>query len=255
MGATQTIRFTSRVRSIGAIPRSAPRHRTRTISPCVLQARNAVKPSASSAVDEEWEIVQRAIAGDSEPLAALFARERDRLYRTAFGVLRNKEDAEDALQMGYLSAYTNLTSFEGKSKFSTWLTRIVLNAALMNRRKLRLLPHLSLDEIAAGNPLPWADRLIDSQPDPEQVCAQTETREIVDKELSQLSPLLRSAFRLRFIADLSTPEAAELLRVKLSATKSRASRARQRVARLLSAKGVDAWCVKFQPAGGFSATT
>lgn len=94
----------------------------------------------SPAAGEEWGIVQRAMAGDSEPLAALFIRERPRLYRTALAVLRNREDAEDAVQIGYLSAYRNLASFAGRSKFTTWLTRIVLNAALMNRRKLRVLP-------------------------------------------------------------------------------------------------------------------
>jgi DNA-directed RNA polymerase specialized sigma24 family protein len=74
-------------------------------------------------------------------------------------------------------------------------------------------------------------------------------QDLVNKELGQLSPSLRSTFQLRFIADLSASEAAELQSLKLSATKSRASRARQRVAQLLSTRGVDAWCVKFQPAG------
>jgi DNA-directed RNA polymerase specialized sigma24 family protein len=78
-------------------------------------------------VGEEWKIVQRAIAGDCEPLAILFAHERPRLYRTAFVVLRNKEDAEDASQNGLLSAFVNLPSFQGRSTFSTWLMRVVLN--------------------------------------------------------------------------------------------------------------------------------
>src|SRR6267378_4001593 len=73
---------------------------------------------------EERETVQHALVGDSNALTTLFARDRAKLYRTAFSLLRNKEDAEDALQDGLLSAYVNLRSFEGRSRFSTWLVRV-----------------------------------------------------------------------------------------------------------------------------------
>ena len=255
MGAMRGFSVTRRANTIEAVPPPAARRWRKDMSARTVKRAHVENPPKSAASDEEWEIVHRAIAGDPEPLAAFFARERTRLYRTAFAVLRNREDAEDALQIGYLSAYTNLASFAGRSKFSTWLTRIVLNAALMHRRKLRGFPQLSLDETVAGNPAPWADRLVDPRPDPEQVCAQTETRGMVNRELNQLSPLLRSTFQLRFIADFSAPEAAELQSLNLSATKSRASRARQQVARLLSARGVDLRCVKLQPAGRLSADT
>jgi RNA polymerase sigma-70 factor (ECF subfamily) len=255
MGATRAFSFTRQAHTIEAVPRSAARRWRKNMAARTVKRANVENPPKSAASDEEWEIVQRAIAGDSEPLAALFACKKPRLYRTAFAVLRNKEDAEDALQIGYMSAYANLASFAGRSKFSTWLTRIVLNAALMHRRKLRVFPQLSLDETVAGNPAPWADRLVDPHPDPEQVCAQTETRDIVNRELNQLSPLLRSTFQLRFIADFSAPEAAELQSLNLSAAKSRASRARQQVARLLSARGVDPRCAKLQSAGRLSAAT
>lgn len=253
MGAMRAFSFTRRVHTREAVPPSAARRWRKNMSTRIVKRENVENPPKLAALHKEWKIVQRAIAGDSEPLAALFARERPRLYRTAFAVLHNREDAEDALQIGYLSAYTNLASFAGRSKFSTWLTRIVLNAALMHRRKLRVFPQLSLDETVAGNPAPWADRLIDPHPDPEQVCAQTETRDMVDRELNHLSPLLRSTFQLRFIADFSAPEAAELQSLNLSAAKSRASRARQQVARLLSARGVDPRCAKLQPTGRLSA--
>jgi len=249
MGAMRASSLTHQAHTIEAVPRSAARRWRENMASRIAKRADVEYPPKSAASDEEWEIVQRAIAGDSEPLAALFARERPRLYRTAFAVLRNREDAEDALQIGYLSAYTNLASFAGRSKFSTWLTRIVLNAALMHRRKLRVSPQLSLDETVAGNQAPWADRLVDPHPDPEQVCAQTETRDMVDRELNQLSPLLRSTFQLRFIADFSAPEAAGLQSLNLSAAKSRASRARQQVARLLSARGVDPRCAKLQRTG------
>src|SRR6202035_1740255 len=94
---------------------------------------------------EEGELIERALEGDLDALSILFARDRVRLYRAAFSLLHNREDAEDALQDGLLCAYLNLRSFEGRTQFSTWLTRIVLNAALMKRRKLRTLPQASLD--------------------------------------------------------------------------------------------------------------
>ena len=101
------------------------------------------REAQSKSAGEEWEIVQRALAGEPGALATLFARHRVKLYQAAFSLLRNKEDA---LQDGLLSAYVNLWAFEGRSQFSTWLTRIVLNAALMNRRKLHAHPLISLDE-------------------------------------------------------------------------------------------------------------
>src|SRR5437879_6750176 len=98
---------------------------------------------------EERETVQHALVGDSNALTTLVARDRAKLYRTAFSLLRNKEDAEDALQDGLLSAYVNLRSFEGRSRFSTWLTRVVLNAALMNRRRLPALAQIFLTRLLA----------------------------------------------------------------------------------------------------------
>ena len=95
----------------------------------------------------EWAIVQKAIAGDIEAQEHLFARHRSRLYKTAVALLRNKEDAEDAVQDGLCNAYTHLRSFQGRSSFSTWLTSIVINSALMSRRRRRAHPEASLDDM------------------------------------------------------------------------------------------------------------
>ncbi len=162
---------------------------------------------------EDSHIVRRALVGDSNALSTLFTRYGKRLYRTSFSLLRNKEDAEDALQDGLLSAYMNLRSFEGRSQFATWLTRVVTNAALMKRRRLRTRPSLSLDEFDATDVAP---RL----------------------SINQLSPPLRSAFRLRHIQGLSTREAARAEGVKISVIKSRLLRARRRLVSLFDARGV-----------------
>ena len=123
--------------------------------PKKLPSRIPAKPLAAG--EEQHAVVPRTLPGDSTALSLLFACERTRLYRAAFSILRNKEDAEDALQIGMLSAYTNLSSFEGRSSLATWVTRIVLNTALMNRRKQRARAQLSLDEAICDQPQTWAD--------------------------------------------------------------------------------------------------
>jgi RNA polymerase sigma-70 factor, ECF subfamily len=188
--------------------------------------------------EEEWEQIQRALAGDGDALSTLFARHRIRLYRAAFSLLRNKEDAEDALQDGLLSAYVNLKSFEGRARFSTWLTRIVFNAALMNRRRVHTRSQISLDEIVVNDDgPPGVAAIIDTHPDPEQLLAQVEIRYALKKVISQLPPLLRSAFELRDIQELSGREAAEAASLKTCTIKSRTLRAREQLAHLLAARG------------------
>ena len=94
---------------------------------------------------EEARLIRRAMRGDSSALDSLFARHNRALYQTALRLLGNAEDAEDALQEGLLAAYRNLPRFEGRSQFSTWLTRIVINAALMRLRSKRARPAISLE--------------------------------------------------------------------------------------------------------------
>ena len=86
------------------------------------------------------------------------------MFETALRVLGNAEDAEDALQDGLLSAYRNLKRFEGRSQFSTWLTRIVINAALMKRRSAKARPAVSLDDSQHEDELPIAERFAETGP-------------------------------------------------------------------------------------------
>src|SRR5207302_6597488 len=107
----------------------------------------------------------------------LFRRYQRPLFQTALRVLGNAEDAEDALQDGLLSAYRNLKRFEGRSQFSTWLTRIVINAALMRRRSAKARPAVSLDEPPREDELPATERFADGGLTTEQVFENTESRE------------------------------------------------------------------------------
>ncbi len=178
----------------------------------------------------EDQLIERGLNGDARALDALFARNTRALYQTAFRVLGNPEDAEEALQEGLLSAYRNLPRFERRSQFSTWLTRIVINAALMRRRSKRARPAVSLDEVAAEGELPLAERFADDGPNPEQLYAGTELGDRMKKKLGEISPLLRTAFWLREIEGLSAEEAAQVLGVSRNTLKARLWRARQELA-------------------------
>jgi RNA polymerase sigma-70 factor (ECF subfamily) len=167
--------------------------------------------------------------GDSQAVETLFRRYRRSLFQTALRVMGNAEDAEDALQDGLLSAYRNLKHFEGRSQFSTWLTCIIINAALMRRRSAKFCPALSLDEAPPEDELPLAERLAADAPNPEQLFAGTELREIISENLGELSPLLRTAFLLRAVEGYSTGQAAKKLDVTESALKARLWRARQQM--------------------------
>jgi RNA polymerase sigma-70 factor (ECF subfamily) len=194
----------------------------------------------------DWRIVQRALAGDSETLSSLFDQDAGKLYRTAFLLLRNKEDAQDALQDGLLNAYVNLRSFEGRSPFSTWLMRVVVNAALMNRRRLRTRSFLPLDEFTA-DVAPRVSLGTGRSPDPEELFARSETRNAVLDAINQLPPVLRSAFRRRHIQGLSTLEAAKAEGVNVNVIKSRIWRARKQLVSLLNERGMTLTSCSFPP--------
>lgn len=181
----------------------------------------------------EEKLIRLGQKGDREAVETLFSRYQRPLFQTALRVLGNAEEAEDALQDGLLSAFRNLKRFEGRSQFSTWLTRIVINAALMRRRSAKSRPAVSLDETPRENELPATERYADDGPNPEQVYAGTELREMIDSNLSELSPLLRTAFVLREMQGYSTGEAARKLGVTENTLKARLWRARHQLAERL----------------------
>src|SRR5579864_9802919 len=178
---------------------------------------------------DEAKLVREAIAGNHDALEILFAQHSRALFQTALRLLGNPEDAEDALQEAMLSAYRNLPRFEGRSQFSTWMTRIVINAALMRRRSKRAHPALSLDD-STEDKTPMAERFADAHPSPEQLYASAELSARVKENLQTLSPLLRNAFELRELEGLTADEAARALGVSRNTLKARLWRARQQLA-------------------------
>jgi RNA polymerase sigma factor (sigma-70 family) len=185
---------------------------------------------------DQGELLRQAMAGDQTALETLFAQNNRSLYQTALRLLGNPEDAEDALQEALLSAYRNLARFEGRSQFSTWLTRIVINSALMRRRSKRAHPAASLDDTGEQQ-IPAAERFADNGPGPEELYAGTELSERVTRNLQDLSPVLRDAFNLRELQGLSAEEAAKALGVSRNTLKARLWRARHELAERLG----DVW--------------
>jgi RNA polymerase sigma factor (sigma-70 family) len=165
---------------------------------------------------QEWEAVQEMLLAS-----------RPRFLRMAYAILRNKEDAEDAIQDALLSACLHLRTFEGRSALTTWFTRIVLNAALMIRRKRKLSWIDLLPERNTADDTPWMERIPASQPDPETVYAEGETFQLIDVMLRKMSPVLRQAFTMTYYDEMSSREACALLGVSTGTFKSRVFRARR----------------------------
>jgi len=186
------------------------------------------------APDQET-LLRRALRGDAAAFEMLYTPHGRALYQTAFRILGHPEEAEDALQEGLLAAYRNLRRFEGRSQFSTWLTRIIINAALMRRRSKRSRPAVSLDRWPEEEgSLSPEERFAADDPGPEELYAGVELGGLLEASLKQLSPLLRSAFLLREGEGLSTSEAARALGVSENTLKARLWRARQQLAALLA---------------------
>jgi RNA polymerase sigma-70 factor, ECF subfamily len=198
-----------------------------------LRQLHSDKTVVARGMGKEWAVVQLAIAGNAEAQEQLLAPHTDRLYHSAFALLHNKEDAEDALQDGLFKAFTSLRSFQGRSSFSTWLTRIIINSALMTRRSKSAHPEASSDEILDSQPERLLHGVVDARPDPEKTCSAIEINGLVEKHVRQLPPALQAAFRLRAMNGLSVTESSQVLNISPSAFKSRISRARHRLVYLL----------------------
>jgi RNA polymerase sigma-70 factor, ECF subfamily len=164
---------------------------------------------------------------DHELLGRHLSSHAGQLYRTAFRVLRSHEEAEDAVQDGLLAAIKNLKSFQGRAQFSTWLTRVVMNAALMRLRTIRARSVTSIDQEPADKTgLTLAAQIPDPHSNPEEVCAQAERLQILKQSFAHLPASYRAVLWLRDVEGMTTLEAAEALRVSEATLKSRLHRAR-----------------------------
>jgi RNA polymerase sigma-70 factor (ECF subfamily) len=183
-------------------------------------------PTASKRLTRRFAQTQSGV-GDWEAIHELFVAGRPRFVGLAFSVLRNNEDAEDAVQDAFVSACRHLRTFEGRSAFTTWFTRIVFNAALMVWRKRKPSWTEAHPEPLSADDTSWMEKIPASQPDPEMVYAERETFQWIDVRLATMSPILRQAFTMSYYDELSNEEAGALLGVTTGTLKSRLLRARR----------------------------
>jgi len=177
------------------------------------------------ATQGDEDLVRIAQAGDNRAFDELVRRYRDKVYRLSYKILRHEEDAAEALQDAFLSAYRGLKNFKVESTFSTWLYRIATNASLMKYRRRRE-GHVSLEQSqssdGSGEPL----QIPDWSAQPLGDLLNRETREVMEEGISRLPEELRTVFVLRDIEELSNAEVAEILNLSVAAVKSRLHRAR-----------------------------
>jgi RNA polymerase sigma-70 factor (ECF subfamily) len=136
-------------------------------------------------------------------------------------MMRSKEDAEDVMQESFQLAFIHLNSFTGGSRFSTWLSRIAINASLMKLRRKSHSRHVSLDESPETEEPSFRLEVEDQGLNPEQLYAHKERQRILFQAMNELAPGMRTAIELREIGERSTEETAQIMGISVSAVKAR----------------------------------
>ena len=197
-------------------------------SPVFRTPKRNVRSSRGRTNNLAHHVVQtHAVALGREALEEMFVASRSKFIAIAYSILRNREDAEDAVQNAFLSGYRHLRSFEGRSALKTWFTRIVLNAALMIQRKRKPYAVALLSENSNSHEVNWLESIPASQPDPETAHAERETFDFINEILGEMKPALREALTMTYFEELSCPEACALLGVSAGTFKTRLFRARR----------------------------
>jgi RNA polymerase sigma-70 factor (ECF subfamily) len=193
-----------------------------------IQKRNARSVSCGTASDLADHFVKTHAAGlRREVLEEMFVASRSKFIAMAYSILRNREDAEDAVQNAFLSAYRHLRSFEGRSALRTWFTSIVLNAALMIQRKRKPSAIAPVPGNSNSHEVNWLESIPASQPDPETAYAERETLDFINGILGEMKPKLRQALTMTYFDELSGQEACALLGLSAGTFKARLLRARR----------------------------
>jgi RNA polymerase sigma-70 factor (ECF subfamily) len=192
-------------------------------------------------VREEYAFLAAAKRGDSAAFEILCKQSANTVFRVARRIMRNDEDAEDVVQESFQRAFIHLNSFNGDSRFSTWLSRIAINAALMKLRKKHRLWEVSLDESAEPEQ-PFSQIDVEDQGlNPEQLYAQKERQRILSEAMSDLTPGMRKAFELRELDERSTEETAQMMGISVGAVKARLFHGRRKLRERLKRYVGSAW--------------
>lgn len=162
-------------------------------------------------------IVARVLAGDTDAFEALVRRHNRRVFRATRAILKSDDDAEDAMQEAYVSAFAHLTDFGGRARFSTWLVRIAVYEALGRLRRGKRLT--SLDDAEFEEPMATTR-------DPEQAASDVELRGLLEHAVDALPVGFRAVFVMRAVEGMSVSETAEALDIPEETVRTRLHRAR-----------------------------
>jgi RNA polymerase sigma-70 factor (ECF subfamily) len=176
--------------------------------------------------DSDAALRQRVVDGEQAAFADLMRRYNRRLYRVARSILRDDAEAEDALQDAYIQAYRALPEFRGEASLATWLTRIVMNAALMRRRRSGRMAEVI--ELGADAPLEQGGATGDASTSgqPEHAALRAQARGLIEAKIDGLPEVFRTVFILRAVEELSVEETARVLDIPEATVRSRFFRAR-----------------------------
>jgi RNA polymerase sigma factor (sigma-70 family) len=199
-------------------------------------------------------LVAAAKDGDHLAYAELCRRHSKQILRTVLRITGDIADAEDTLQDALLKAYIHIGSFGGRSAFSSWLTRIAVNSALMLLRKRRSHPVYSFERGSDADDFQLPEPMEISH-NPEEFCIQSALEDELAQAIRYLPPNLRVVIQIRYREDATVAQIAKMLGISKAAAKSRLCRARSRIRRHLDKNQCLRWqfeCTRMgaaQPAG------
>ena len=196
------------------------------IQPRVNAVRNLRPAASTEGVCDEQSLVAKAKSGHDEAFGELYKRHHRKAYCTALRILRNQQDAEDAVQRAFQRALVNLQKFREDSTFSTWLIRIVVNDALMLLRQRRTREPLHETSVNAAQDDAGV-QIADGRPTPEEIFCESERRATVRQAVAGLRESLRLVVLHRDLQGLSSAETARRLGLTVSAVKARTFHARR----------------------------
>lgn len=188
--------------------------------------------SAQSAVpqpDGEAALLDQARSGNADAFASLVTGHFKTLYRLARRITRNHEDAEDAVQDAVLKAHAHLSTFQGRAQFSTWISRIAINEALMKRRKYRNWNVVAWEDLTPAEESEVCSWIVDLRQDPEALYARREVREMMLEAARDMPPMYQAVFFLSRVRGCTNQETADHLDVSVATVKARLHRACKRL--------------------------
>lgn len=191
-------------------------------------------PSAVGSFEEwsEGRLIAAAKNGHRAAFGVLCERHAEMILRVTFRITRNREDAEDAVQDSFMSAFVHITSFDERSRFATWLTRIAINSALGQLRKKRGVREISMDETNPAAESHPHFEIPDRTPNPEENYNIHERREIIGAAVGRLRPRNRRVVEVHQLGEFSVKETAKILGISIAAAKARMFHARAALRRM-----------------------